>query len=173
MFQKDDYVIYGNNGVCTVKDIGPLDIPGVPKERIYYTLIPYYAKDSQIFTPVDSNKVVMRTLICEEEIMQLINEISSIELLWITDEKQRETQYKEALRTCDCRELVRIIKTIYQRNQARIAEGKKMTASDEKYFHLAEESLYGEFAITLGMERDQVRDFIFKKVEQRETADAV
>ena len=90
MFQKDDYVIYGNNGVCTVKDIGPLDIPGVPKERIYYTLVPYYNKDSQIFTPVDSHKVVMRTLIGEAEIMQLIEEISSIELLWVRDEKQRE-----------------------------------------------------------------------------------
>lgn len=168
MFQKNDYVIYGNNGVCTVKDVGPLDIPGVPKERIYYTLVPYYTKDSQIFTPVDSDKVVMRTLICEEEIMQLIKDISTIELLWVKDEKQREAQYKEALRTCDCRELVRIIKTIYQRKQHRIAEGKKMTASDEKYFHLAEENLYGEFAIALGIERDQVREFISDKIKQQE-----
>ncbi len=168
MFQKDDYVIYGNNGVCTVKDIGPLDIPGVPKERIYYTLVPYYNKDSQIFTPVDSHKVVMRTLIGEAEIMQLIEEISSIELLWVRDEKQRESQYKEALRTCDCRELVRIIKTIYQRKQHRIAAGKKMTASDEKYFHLAEESLYGEFAVTLGIDRDQVREFITNRIGEPE-----
>lgn len=168
MFQKDDFVIYGNNGVCTIKDIGPLDIPGIPKERIYYTLVPYYTKDTQIFTPVDSDKVVMRSLICKEAIMQLIEEIPDIELLWVKDEKQRETQYKETLRKCDCRELIRIIKTIYQRMQSRIAEGKKMTASDEKYFHLAEESLYGEFAVTLGMERDQVRDFISQKVQQKE-----
>ena len=173
MFQKDDYVIYGNNGVCTVRDVGPLDIPGVPKERIYYTLVPYYNKDSQIFTPVDSHKVVMRTLICEEEIMQLIREISSIELLWIQDEKQRESRYKEALRSCDCRELIRIIKTIYQRKQHRIAAGKKMTASDEKYFHLAEESLYGEFAVSLGIDRDQVRDFITGKIGQPENMQPV
>ena len=42
-----------------------------------------------------------------------------------------------------------------------------MTASDEKYFHLAQESLYGEFAVTLGMERDQVQDFISEKVQQK------
>ncbi len=173
MFQKDDYVIYGNNGVCTIKDIGPLDIPGIPKERIYYTLVPYYTKDSQIFTPVDSDKVVMRSLICKEAIMQLIEEIPDIELLWVKDEKQREMQYKETMRKCDCRELIRIIKTIYQRMQSRIAEGKKMTASDEKYFHLAEDRLYGEFAITLGMERDQVRDFISEKVQQKEAVNTV
>lgn len=168
MFQKDDFVIYGANGVCMVKDVGTLDMPGIPKERIYYTLIPYYSKDSRIFTPVDGNKVVMRTLIRKEEIMQLIDEIASIELLWVRDEKQRESQYKEALRTCDCRELVRIIKTIDQRKQARVAKGKKMTASDEKYFHLAEERLYGEFAIALGMEREKVRDFVFRKAARQE-----
>ncbi len=173
MFQKNDYVIYGNNGVCMIKDIGPLDMPGVAKERLYYTLVPCYTKDSQIFTPVDSNKVIMRTLIPKDEIMQLIDEIPTIELLWIKDEKQRESQYKEALRKCDCRELIRIIKTIYQRGQSRIAAGKKMTSSDEKYFHLAEESLYGEFAITLGMNREDVREFIHGKVKQVEDAQAI
>lgn len=168
MFQKDDYVIYGSNGVCTVKDIGPLDMPGVPKERMYYTLVPYYTKDSQIFTPTDSNKVVMRALIRKDEILQLIEEIPTIELLWIKDEKQREAQYKDALRKCDCRELIRIIKTIYTRRQDRLAEGKKMTASDEKYFHLAEDSLYGEFAVTLGIERGQVQEYIANRVKKTE-----
>lgn len=173
MFQKNDYVIYGNNGVCRISDIGPLDMPGIPKERIYYTLIPYYTKDSQIFTPVDSTKVVMRPLIHKDMVMQLLEEIPSMELLWVKDEKQREAQYKETLRKCDCRELIRIIKTIYYRMQNRIAEGKKVTASDEKYFHLAEDRLYGEFAIILGIERDQVRDFITAHMERTKTAQPV
>lgn len=173
MFQKNDYVIYRSNGVCMVKDIGPLDIPGVPAERIYYTLVPRYTKDSQIFTPVDSTKAVMRPLICREDVMQLIEELPDIEPLWVTDEKQRETQYKETLRTCDCRELLRIIKTIYKRMQERIAEGKKVTASDERYFHMAEESLYGEFAIALGIEREEVKDFIAGKTGQAREMQAV
>lgn len=166
MFCKGDYVIYGSNGVCVVEDVGPLDIPGVPGERIYYTLIPYYTKDSQIFVPADNDKVVMRPLISKDEILALIDDIENIELLWIQDEKQREARYKETLRKCDCRELIRIIKTIYERRQSRIAAGKKMTASDEKYIHLAQESLYGEFAIALDMEREQVEQFIFARVSQ-------
>lgn len=173
MFRKNDLVIYGNNGVCTIKDIGPLDIPGVSPGRIYYTLIPYYSKDSQIFLPVDNQKVTMRQLIQKEELLRLIDEVPSIEPLWIQDEKQREVKYKEALRKCDCRELIRIIKTIYQRKQSRIAVGKKMTASDEKYFHLAEEKLYGECAIALGMERIQVQAFIDKKLRQTEVTQIV
>ena len=173
MFQKNDYVIYGNNGVCRITDIGPLDMPGIPKERVYYTLVPYYAKDSQIFTPVDSTKVVMRPLIRKDAMMQLLEEIPDMEPLWITDEKQRETRYKETIRTCDCRELIRIIKTIYYRIQSRIADGKKITSSDEKYFHLAEDRLYGEFAMILGIEREQVREFILEKVERRKEAKTV
>lgn len=166
MFQKNDYVVYGYNGVCTVKDIGPLDIPGVPNERIYYTLVPYYTKDSQIFVPADSNKVVLRSLISKNDFLRLIEDIPSIDILWINEEKQRELRYKETLRECDCRELVRIIKTIEQRRLVRIAKGKKMTSTDEKYFHLAEKNLYEEGAIALGVEPAQVKELVVAKLAQ-------
>ena len=127
MFQKNDYVVYGNNGVCRIKEIGPLDIPGISKEQIYYTLVPYYAKDSQIFTPVDSTKVVMRSLIHKDTIMQLLEELPDMEPLWVKDEKQRETQYKETLRKCDCRELIRtnsfpLQKIVYMENLQSFSE---------------------------------------------------
>ena len=57
--------------------------------------------------------------------------------------------------------------------QERIAEGKKVTASDERYFHMAEESLYGEFAIALGIEREEVKDFIAGKTGQAREMQAV
>ena len=87
--------------------------------------------------------------------------IPSIQLLIITDEKKREECYKETMRTCDCREFVSIIKTIYTRKQERLAEGKKVTASDEKYFSMAEDKLYGELAIALEMEKNKVKRLLF------------
>ena len=47
----------------------------------------------------------------------------------------------------------------------RTAEGKKVTASDSKYFHLAEESLCGELAISLDMNKDEVKDYLKDKIE--------
>ncbi len=38
-----------------------------------------------------------------------------------------------------------------------------MTAGDERYFKLAEEHLYGELAIALGIEKDKVSSYIEKK----------
>lgn len=166
MFEKGDVIIYGNNGVCTVEKIGPLDSKMTSKGRIYYTLQPFYRKESRIFTPADNEKVLMRSVIGKKEAMELIDDINHIESLWIPDEKSREYEYKEAIRKCDCRELVKIIKTIYSRKQSRIAEGKKVTAVDEKYFHMAENSLYGELAIPLGMTKEEVKNYIIERVEQ-------
>lgn len=55
---------------------------------------------------------------------------------------------------------VKIIKTIYIRMQDRIASGKKITASDKKYFRMAEGRLYGELAISLDMNKEDVTDYI-------------
>lgn len=165
MFQVGDFVVHGTNGVCRVEDIGTLDTAGVPKDMIYYTLCPNNSKGSKIFTPIENEKVVIRPVITKEEAFDLIDNIKEIDSLWIIDEKRREMEYKEAFRKCDCRELVKIIKTIYLRKRSRMAEGKKVTVGDERYFHMAEESLYTELAIPLEMDRDKVKEFIIARVE--------
>lgn len=165
MFNVGDYIVYGVNGVCKVEEIGSLNSGNLPKDRVYYTLLPVYLKGSKIFTPADNKKVLMRPVLNKDEAMELIDDIRNIDALWITDEKKRENDYRDALKKCDCKELVRIIKTIYSRKQGRIAEGKKMTMGDEKYFHMAEESLYGELAIPLNMDKEEVKYFITDRVD--------
>ena len=73
--------------------------------------------------------------------------------------------YKNNRRSCDCREFISIIKTIHERKLKRLAEGKKVTASDEKYFSMAEDKLYGELAIALEMDKLKVKAYIKEKVE--------
>lgn len=166
MFEAGDYIVYGNNGVCRVEKVGTIELSDTPKDKMYYTLCPYYLKGRTIFTPVDNEKVIMRRILTKEEAIELIDDIKNIDLFWISDEKRREMEYKEALKKCDCREAVKIIKTIYLRKKSRIAEGKKLTTGDEKYFHMAEESLYGEMAISLGMNKDEVKEYVIERVGQ-------
>ena len=54
MFEKGDYVIYGNNGICRVQDITTLSISGIDKNRKYYLLKPVYASGSTVYTPVET-----------------------------------------------------------------------------------------------------------------------
>lgn len=164
MYQIGDFVVHGTNGVCVVENIGTLEEMGCPRGRLYYTLHPVYSGQNRIFTAVENTKVVIRPILTSQEAQTLITEIPDIDSLWITDEKRRESQYREALYKCDCRELVRIIKTIYLHRKKRLEEGKKVTSVDEKYFHMAEDSLYGELAFPLNMEKEEVKQYIKEHV---------
>ena len=166
MFEIGDKIIYGNTGVCTVEKIGPLDSASGMGDRVYYTLNPYYVKESTIYTPVDNKKIVMRLVMNKEEAEQLITEIPRIEALWISDEKGREQGYKDALATADPRELIRVIKTIYPRKQERLAAGKKVTASDERYFNMAEEFLYKEIAVSLETTPEEAEQYIRQRMQK-------
>ncbi len=165
MFEIGDFIVYGNMGVCTVDEIGPLDSPLIPKDKLYYTLVPHYTNGSRIFTPIDNKKVIMRPIISKDEALELLDDIAKIDSLDITNEKGREAKYKEVFATCDCRELIKIIKTIYERKEKRQEEGKKLTVADEKYIRLAEDSLYGELAIPLDMDVEEVREQVVELVE--------
>ena len=65
------------------------------------------------------------------------------------------------------RTLIRIIKTMYYRRKARIESGKKSTAIDERYFRIAENRLYEEFALALGIDREEIKDYIRNYIEKK------
>lgn len=165
MFEVGDYIVYGSNGVCEVKSVGPIDCPGVSSDKLYYTLRPLYIRDSSVFTPVDNEKVIMRGVMTKAEAEAFVDGINDIDALPIIDERKRELEYKKTVNTCDPVELVRIIKTISDRMNQRQSEGKKMTAADMKYIHIAEESLCGELAISLDMDKDEVKNYIATRVD--------
>ena len=99
-------------------------------------------------------------------VKKLMDEWNEIETLRVENDKNREEVYKEALRSCDSRQWVRLIKTSYQRNQIRIEKGKKATTSDERYLQMAEENLFGELAIPLEMSRGEAEAYFVAKVRK-------
>lgn len=168
MYQVNDLIVYGNHGVCRITGIGAPEIPVLDRTKQYYTLRPAYSKEEVIYAPVENNKTVMRPILTKQEADQLIGEIPKLSTVWIVSEREREAQYKAAIRTCDCKELVRIIKTLYERKRERIQSGKKVTVVDERYFHQAEEQLYGELAISLGMPKEEVSGYIAAYAQNQE-----
>jgi len=163
MFQIGETVVCGNNGVCLIEKIGPLANMGKASvKRDYYTLQPCFDNSGKIYLPVDTDKVVMRYVLSREEVTALVNEISDLEQIDITDEKSREIEYKNAVNSSDPRKLIRILKTMYNRRKLRIANGKKSTAIDDKYSRIAESRLYDELSLALGVDRDVIKDDIVK-----------
>lgn len=168
MFEVGDYVVHGNSGVCRVDAVQTMDGIGADKKRVYYTLVPLYTSGSKLFVPTDSKKVVIRSVMTKKEVKKLMDEWNEIETLRVENDKNREEVYKEALRSCDSRQWVRLIKTSYQRNQSRMEKGKKATTSDERYLQMAEENLFGELAIPLEMSRGEAEAYFVEKLKKSE-----
>ncbi|MDD2979055.1 MAG: CarD family transcriptional regulator [Hespellia sp.] len=164
MYQIGEYVVHKKSGVCVVSGIGKVNISFLDSKKQYYTLESVYTK-SKVYTPVENQSSVLRPLITKKEIMDLLDEIPSMEAIWVKDEKRREEKYKEVMREYNCRDWIRIIRTLYFRKQERLNLGKKVTAMDEKYFAAAEERLYSEFAVVLNIPRSEIESFIGEKVK--------
>lgn len=167
MYNIGEYVVYGNKGVCRIDKIGPIEIPGSNGNRDYYTMTQIYSKASTIFTPVDS--AVLRKVISKEEALKLIHDSVSFDTEWIANDKEREKAFTETLRTADSEKLIRMIKTLAHRRDTRVADGKKATSTDERYYHAAEDILYGEFGISLGMEKSLVKPFVLNEINHKKT----
>lgn len=168
MFEKDQLIMCGGHGVCRVVNITGNPIDKLDKVRKYYVLEPVFEKGSTVYTPVDNDKVIMRRIMSKKEAEDLVGRITTIETVWIQEEKSREQMYKEAIRTYDCHSLVQIIKTLYQRKQNRLKEGKKVLSSDEQYLRKAEELLYSEMSLALSIPKEEVEAYITDAVRSRE-----
>lgn len=164
MYCKGEYVIYGANGVCRVGDITTLNLDNVPKDREYYVLFPR-DNNGTIYVPVDIASSKIRRVVTREEAEEIVKMIPDIEPIEVSNEKFLEEIYKKCMHCNDCIEWIRLIKCIYNRKQLRISEGKKITATDEKYMHMAEDSLYLELGTALDMQKEQVLEYIIKEIE--------
>ena len=148
MYEIGQLIVYGNEGVCRVEEIGTPKISGVDKHRDYYTLAPIY-REGKVFTPVDS-KVFMRPVISREEALALIDRIPAM-----TAEVN-----EHCLQNYTCADLLQLIKDVRAKRCRMIERGKKLGLVDERYMKRAEEMLHGELAVALGMTREQVPQFI-------------
>ena len=75
-----------------------------------------------------------------------------------------------APKNLDCRQWASMLKTLRRRRQNRLGQGKKVTATDERYFRRTEEYLYSELAMALGKKKSEMEEFISLCIRKREQA---
>lgn len=156
MFKVNDYLVYGKD-VCLVKEIKKI------KEMDYYSLVPVNDTSLKITVPVNSDKI--RNLISKDEVNEIINDMSSIEVI-DTEEKFLESEYKRLLTNGTPLDLIKLIKTIYLRNKERVQNKKRIMDKDKDYIDKAEELLYNEFSIVLDLSFEDTREFINNKFDK-------
>lgn len=164
MYLKGEFVVKANTGVCIVEDILMRRLTESSDEKQYYCLAPIADSRSKVFVPVDSDKANLRKAMNQEEAVALIHAIPRIETRWIESDKNREQEYKNAMRSNDPVALVGIIKNLYLRNKDRLEHGKKITAIDDRYFKLAENALYSEIAHALDKKTEDMKELIISSL---------
>ncbi|MDD7388108.1 MAG: CarD family transcriptional regulator [Lachnospiraceae bacterium] len=161
MFKVGDYVMYKTEGVCRIEEITAMDhFPKDRQKKLYYVMSPLKDSGLKIYSAVDNTMIPRRPVMTEQEARNMVEAMADIPELEIENEKYREESYKKALKSCDCREWVRIVKTIWMRRQGRYAEGKKSTAIDDQYQKAAEALLLEELSVALHMSEEEVNEYI-------------
>lgn len=165
MFELGTMLVHPTYGVCEVVHIGKIDMKNVKDERLFYTLVPLYDSKSKLFIPTDSDGLGLRPVMTKESALELVASLPAMEPITVQNEKEREKIFKEMIRGGNCEDISRIIKTLYLRKKARLAAGKKAVSLDEKFLFMAREQLYGELAVSLGIEKNGVEDYIAQSIE--------
>ena len=110
MYAIGDKIIYGENGVCTVEKIAPLEMSGVSAEKLYYYLTPLTGTGTY-FAPVDSG-AYMRPVMSRAEAEALIDAIPGIAPAVCNDTRFNHVDafYRELFKLHTCEALVSIVK---------------------------------------------------------------
>lgn len=165
MFNINDIVMYGLNGMCKITGIEEKNLTGTKKN--YLVLTPLNGDNSTYFVPLDNKNLLekIRKILSKDEINSLIDSMPKENAIWIENERDRKTCYKQILTDGDHSKLIRMIKAIYFKKTEREENGKKLHIADEYFLKEAQKRLYDEFRYVLNLSEEDVVSYIFNRIE--------
>ena len=166
MYKEDELVMYGSTGVCRVVKIGRPDF-SESEERLYYFLEPLY-QTGVIYAPVDSEAVSMRPVISADEASAMLDRLDGIEAEPYRGHsmQQLSAHYQSIIDTHNCEELLAMAKSIYLKSQEAVRNNKHLGQIDKRYMKRAEDLLFGEFAVALHADKDEIQEYVHQRFTQ-------
>ncbi len=153
-------VVYGTQGVCTVKEISMLKLGKTKGE--YYALSPIDDPGSTVYVPMANEKLMskLRPVLTGEEADALITEAVREPLEWIESDAERKSACDDIVKNGDRKQLMRLVGMLYRRRELLKDQKKHFHNVDAQYLKTAERMLHGELAYALGIAVDDVADYI-------------
>ena len=135
MFEVNDKVVYGIVGVCEVEDIAAPPIKGI--EGDYYFLQPVYDDKGIIYSPVNSTKVQIRSIISKNECEKIIEKAKNCVKDELLNEKLSPAKYDEIVKSQDIEQLMHLVRHLYNIKNERAKDLRKMKSADSRTLSLA------------------------------------
>ena len=153
-------VVYGTQGVCTVKEISMLKLGKTKGE--YYALSPIDDPGSTVYVPTANEKLMskLRPVLTGEEADALITEAVREPPEWIESDAERKSACDDIVKNGDRKQLMRLVGMLYRRRELLKDQKKHFHNVDAQYLKTAERMLHGELAYALGIAVDDVADYI-------------
>ncbi len=165
-FNIGEYIRYMSSGVCVIDEIVHMDLFGDGTAKDFYVLVSAIDNKSKVFVPVDNETLTNKMLpvIENQEIITLMKSVEQSEIKWIEDKKKRGDCFKNIVKNCDRQENLLLIKCISDRRAELNSISKNLSSSDESILSQAENIIKKEFYFVLGIDPDDVIDYIFNRI---------
>lgn len=160
-YAKGQHVIYSGAEICTIGDIVEKDFDG----EGYKEYIMLYPLDlnTTFYTPVEKSDELIRPLLSKEKINELIEKMSSSGERCRSGIENRSINFRDALKNGDYDAIISMMNDIYSEKLNREKNGKQLYKTDRRNFDFAKKLIDNEIAIALGIDINQVEDFIKNK----------
>lgn len=164
MYQVGELLVYGSHGVCRfLKE----DRQMVDRKKVTYLVLEPLGQENARFMVPAHNPVAMsklRKLLQREELEALLASPGIRNEAWITDENRRKQLYRELIGSGDRERLLSMMYAIVRHKEAQVAAGRKCHICDDNFLRDAEKLMIGEIAVVMGMEQEEAKTFLRKKL---------
>ena len=111
MYQVGDAVLYGSNGICRIREVTRMESCGMVDD--FYVLKPVSSEATTVFVPLGSEILLsrMHPLLSPTEMRELLDGLSDAAPIWVENENQRKTLYREIMNSGDRSAIFRVYLT--------------------------------------------------------------
>ena len=151
-----DYVFHTHCGVCRVEEIAPLS--GDDSGMLYFVLRPLYGDEKSTIVRVPLSRSDSLTApMNKEEALQAVKEWPSTRTyIYVSDSKVRKSAYEASLKSGLVKDLAPLLEGAFQR---KLKDGH-LNSMDSHFVAKATPIVYGELAFGLGIDYEDVPEFI-------------
>lgn len=163
MFNVKDTVVYGASGVCEICELREMKVGG--RTATYYVLQPVNSVGSMVFVPMDNPTLTdrMKKVMSKAEICDLLRD-STPYLDWVEERKQRAEKYSAVISGGDKRELLCMLRMLYEEKLRVESQGKKQYITDKRLMTIAEKIVGDEFSYVMDLPREGVARYIYEQM---------
>ena len=162
MFKINESVIHCREGLSTIISMSTIN------DRDYFLVRTHQASEETIYVPVASADSIIRPILEADAADNVLKYIKSLKKEFNTNTKQRRDAYKRRLSSGDVNDIAYLYRQLYFYYQIGGEENNeiKLGPVDIDMLSHAKKMLLDEFSLSYKVNRDEIEDFIEKRIKK-------